>query len=162
MRVWLEIDGQPLPVDLPAGLDGAIECSVDGRGFQVEARALQPGLLSLLLDGRQYRCVLEGDAVLINGQRFAFRVEDPRSLQGRKGSGAGADGPRALKAPMPGRVVRVLVAVGDEVSEAQGILVIEAMKMQNELKAPKAGKVSRVSVGVGDTVSSGDVMVVIE
>jgi biotin carboxyl carrier protein len=63
---------------------------------------------------------------------------------------------------MPGRVVRLLVAAGDEVEEGQGVVVIEAMKMQNELKSPKAGRVARVGVVVGDTVGSGDVLVVVE
>ena len=63
---------------------------------------------------------------------------------------------------MPGRVVRLLVAVGDEVEEGQGVVVIEAMKMQNELKSPKPGRVVRVGVSVGDTVASGDVLVVVE
>jgi biotin carboxyl carrier protein len=63
---------------------------------------------------------------------------------------------------MPGRVVRLLVEVGDEVVEGQGVVVIEAMKMQNELKASKAGRVAKVSVAVGDTVGAGDVLVVVE
>jgi biotin carboxyl carrier protein len=100
--------------------------------------------------------------VVINGHRYGFEVEDPRSLQGRRGVGGTAQGPRPVKAPMPGRVVRLLVEVGDEVVEGQGVVVIEAMKMQNELKASKAGRVARVGVLVGDTVGSGDVLVVIE
>jgi biotin carboxyl carrier protein len=116
----------------------------------------------LLIDGRQYRCVLDGDGVVIGGRRFGFEVTDPRSLQGRRGAGAGTDGPRPVKAPMPGRTVRVLVAVGDEVEEGQALLVIEAMKMQNELKSPKTGRVARIAVGVGDAVGSGDVLVVVE
>jgi acetyl/propionyl-CoA carboxylase alpha subunit len=143
-------------------LDGVLECVVDGGAIAADARMLQPGVMSLLIEGRQYRCVLDGDGVLIGGRRFAFEVNDPRSLQGRRGAGVGAAGPRAIKAPMPGRVVRVLAAVGDEVAEQQGVIVIEAMKMQNELKSPKAGKVVRVAVAVGDTVGAGDVLVVIE
>jgi biotin carboxyl carrier protein len=67
-----------------------------------------------------------------------------------------------VKAPMPGRVVRVLVEAGEDVAEGQGVVVIEAMKMQNELKSPKAGRVTRVGVAVGDTVGSGDVLVVVD
>jgi biotin carboxyl carrier protein len=63
---------------------------------------------------------------------------------------------------MPGRVVRLLVEAGGEVAEGQGVVVIEAMKMQNELKSPKAGRVARIGVAVGDTVGSGDVLVVVE
>jgi biotin carboxyl carrier protein len=163
VTVWLEVEGRKRRVELPSAvLDGAIECVVDGNAIAANARMLQPGVMSLVVEGRQYRCVLDGDGVLIGGRRFAFEVNDPRSLQGRRSAGGGAAGPRAVKAPMPGRVVRVLVAVGDEVAEQQGVIVIEAMKMQNELKSPKAGRVIRVAVAVGDTVGAGDVLVVVE
>jgi acetyl/propionyl-CoA carboxylase alpha subunit len=149
---------------LPAEVDrgGVIECLVDGRSVTVDGRFLQAGVLSLLVGGRQYRCVLDGEGVVIDGRRFGFEVEDPRSLQGRRGAGAGTDGPRAVKSPMPGRVVRVLIEVGQEVEAGEAVVVIEAMKMQNELKSPKAGRVGRVAVGVGDTVGAGDVLVVVE
>ncbi|HUZ97599.1 MAG TPA: biotin/lipoyl-containing protein [Edaphobacter sp.] len=163
MTVWLEVEGKKRRVELPSSvLDGAMECIVDGKLIAANARMLQPGIMSLVIEGRQYRCVLDGDSVLIDGRRFAFEVNDPRSLQGRRSAGRGAAGPRAVKAPMPGRVVRVLTVVGDEVAEQQGVIVIEAMKMQNELKSPKAGKVVRVAVAVGDTVGAGDVLVVVE
>jgi acetyl/propionyl-CoA carboxylase alpha subunit len=167
VTVWLEIGGKKRRVELPGGvgggaMDGGMDCLVDGRAVAVDARMLQPGVMSLVVEGRQYRCVLDGDGVVIGGRRFAFEVDDPRSLQGRRGAGAGAAGPRALKAPMPGRVVRVLVGVGDEVLDGQAIMVIEAMKMQNELKSPKGGRVVRVAAGVGDTVGAGDVLAVVE
>jgi acetyl/propionyl-CoA carboxylase alpha subunit len=166
VTVWLEIGGKKRRVELPANaggaLDGLMDCLVDGRAMAVDVRMLQTGVMSLVIEGRQYRCVLDDDGVVIGGRRFGFEVEDPRSLQGRRGAGSGAAGPRALKAPMPGRVVRVLVAVGDEVVEGQAIMVIEAMKMQNELKSPKAGLVVKVAVGVGDTVGAGEVLAVIE
>jgi acetyl/propionyl-CoA carboxylase alpha subunit len=161
--VWLEIGGRKQRVDLASGArGGAMECSIDGRVVRVDVRLLEPGVMSLLIEGRQYRCVLDGGGVVIGGRRFGFEVEDPRSLQGRRGAGAGAEGPRSVKAPMPGRVVRLLAEVGDTVEEGQGVVVIEAMKMQNELKSPKAGRVVRVGAAVGDTVGSGDVLVVVE
>lgn len=163
MTVWIEVEGKKRRVELSSSaLDGVVECVVDGKAIVANACMLQPGVMSLVIEGRQYRCVLDGDGVLIGSRRFAFEVSDPRSLQGRRGAGGGAAGPRAVKAPMPGRVVRVLVAVGDEVAEQQGVIVIEAMKMQNELKSPKAGKVARVAVAVGDTVGAGDVLVVVD
>jgi biotin carboxyl carrier protein len=165
MTVWLEIGGRQRRVELPAdvlGAGGIVECVVDGLAVAVDFSMLQPGVMSLVVAGRQYRCVLDGDAVIVAGVRHEFVVADPRSLKGRKAAGAGADGPRSVKAPMPGRVVRVLVAVGDEVAEQQGVVVIEAMKMQNELKSPKAGRVVRVAAVVGETVGSGDVLVVVE
>jgi biotin carboxyl carrier protein len=173
MTVWLEVDGRQRRVELPDGLSNgeeAVECVVDGRKLTVKAWRLQPGVLSLIVvdgvdgeeAGRQYRCVLDGSAVVVDGRRHGFEVADPRSLKARRGSGAGTDGPRAIKAPMPGRVVRVLVAVGDEVAEQQGLVVTEAMKMQNELKSPKVGRVVRVAAAVGDTVGAGDVLAVVE
>lgn len=179
VTLWIEIAGRVRKVELPAGgaggmMPGAMTCVVDGRAFAVEARMLAAGVMSLVmlgegdgvLGGRQLRCVLDvaphGDAVIVDGQWMPFAAADPRSLQARRGAGAGADGPRAVKAPMPGRVVRVLVAVGDEVAAQQGLVVIEAMKMQNELKSPKAGRVARLAVEVGAAVQSGDVLVVVE
>jgi acetyl/propionyl-CoA carboxylase alpha subunit len=162
MTVWLEVEGRKRRVELSTALDGVVECIVDGKAITVDVRLLQPGVMSLLVEGRQYRCVLDGDGVLIGGRRFGFEVSDHRSLQGRRSVGGGAAGPRAVKAPMPGRVVRVLAAVGDEVAEQQGVVVIEAMKMQNELKSPKAGRVVRMAVREGDTVGAGDVLAVVE
>jgi acetyl/propionyl-CoA carboxylase alpha subunit len=172
VTVWVEIGGKKRRVELGGTLGGGggagvLECSVDGRAVSVDARLLEPGVMSLLIadpdgEGRQYRCVLDGDGVVIDGRRYGFEVKDPRSLQGRRGAGAGTEGPRPVKAPMPGRVVRLLVEVGEEVEEGQGVVVIEAMKMQNELKSPKAGRVIRVGAAVGDTVGSGDVLVVVE
>ncbi|MBS1800167.1 MAG: acetyl-CoA carboxylase biotin carboxyl carrier protein subunit [Acidobacteria bacterium] len=139
-----------------------LSCLVDGKALTADARFPERGVLSLIVEGRQYRAVLDGDAVIIAGQRHEFSIEDPRSLRGGRGAGDGATGPRTVKAPMPGRVVRVLVAVGDEVAETQGVIVIEAMKMQNELKSPKAGRVVKIAVAVDGTVGSGDALVIIE
>jgi biotin carboxyl carrier protein len=167
VTVWLEIGGKRRRVELPVGTGGAllygpIDCLVDGLAVTVDARMLQAGVMSLLVEGRQYRCVLDGEGVVIEGQRFAFEVEDPRSLQGRRSAGFGTDGPRSVKSPMPGRVVRVLAETSQEVEEGQALVVIEAMKMQNELKSPKAGRVVRIAVGVGDTVGAGEVLAVVE
>ena len=142
--------------------EGPQRCRVDGVPLVADVRVLEPGVMSLVIEGQQYRCVLDGDAVVIDGQRYSFEVDDPRSLAGRRRRSDGTAGPRAVKSPMPGRVVRVLVAAGDVVDEHQGVVVIEAMKMQNELKSPKAGRVARVAVAVGDTVGAGEFLAVIE
>ncbi|WP_313900633.1 biotin/lipoyl-containing protein [Edaphobacter flagellatus] len=164
MTVWVEVAGKQRRVELPAeaAAGGALACAVDGIAVKADVRAAEPGVLSLVVEGRQYRCLLDGDAVIIGGRRFPFVVEDPRSLRGRRGTGEGAAGPRTVKAPMPGRVVRVLVEVGDEVAEHQGVIVIEAMKMQNELKSPKAGRVAKIAVEVEGTVGAGEALIVIE
>lgn len=167
MTIWVEIAGKRRRVDLPeafhvGGKPVTALFAVDGKKIEADARTLHAGALSLIVEGRQYFCVLDGDEVLIDGHRFSFSVADPRSLTGQKGEAAGAGGSRVVKAPMPGRVVRVLVEAGDDVEEHQGLVVIEAMKMQNELKSPKRGRVVKITATAGTTVSAGDVLAIVE
>ena len=139
---------------------------LDGESIAIEAQILRPGVLSLIVDGRAWRVVLEDDAnepaIHIAGERIPYRVDDPRSLKGRRARVGTTDGPKAIKASMPGRVVRILAQKGEAVEAHQGVVVIEAMKMQNELKSPKAGTVAELRVAPGDTVVAGDVLAVVE
>jgi biotin carboxyl carrier protein len=100
-------------------------------------------------------------ALHLGAKRIPYRVDDPRSLRSRRRHGQ-SDGPVTLRASMPGRIVRLLVAKGDTVAAHQGILVIEAMKMQNEIKSPKEGRVADLRVAPGDTVAAGDTLATIE
>lgn len=163
MKLEIEIGGRIRVVEYVPGQTSAV---VDGVPAEVEARTLRPGVLSLIVDGRAWRVVLEENAndpaMHIAGERIPYRVDDPRSLKARRIRTGGLDGPKPIKASMPGRVVRVLVARGDSVKEHQGVVVVEAMKMQNELKSPKDGKVAELRVAPGDTVSAGDVLAVIQ
>ena len=171
MKFDLEIDGQIRTVELEPGENGHYAVTLDGAPLEVEARLLRPGVLSLVVAGRSYRVVREddvsagnggGSSVVVAGQRFSYHIEDPRSLKARRAHPGGDDGPRLIKASMPGRVVRVLAGQCESVEAHQGVVVIEAMKMQNELKSPKAGTVAEMRVAAGDTVSAGDVLAVIE
>lgn len=163
MKLHIEIAGQTRAVEYSPGESTV---TLDGEPLEVHARLLRPGVLSLIVDGRAWRVILEEgpeeSAVHLAGERIAYRVEDPRSLKARRAHSGGADGPVHIKASMPGRVVRVLAQSGDAVESHQGVIVIEAMKMQNELKAPKSGRLAELRVSPGDTVSSGDVLAVIE
>lgn len=163
MKLEIEIAGRVRVVDFTPG---ETTVALDGSSIPVEARLLRPGVLSLLVDGRAWRVVLEESAsepaVLVAGERIPYSVNDPRSLKARRAHAARTDGPRPIKASMPGRVVRVLAKPGDAIEAHEGIVVIEAMKMQNELKSPKDGKVAEIRVKPGDTVAAGDVLAVIE
>ena len=120
------------------------------------------GTWSILIDGRSYAITILGAGeVSVNGRVFHVDVFDPRELRGRR-SAADSSGPQAITAPMPGRVIRLLVEPGQEVSAGDGLIVVEAMKMQNEMKAPRAGRVAAVKTVAGATVSAGDVLLVIE
>lgn len=160
--VWIEVGSKRLKVEFAA--DGAV--LVDGASCSVDLKELEAGVLSLLWTDaagrvRSYRCTAADGAVLVDGERVEYAIYDPRSLR-CAGAAATESGPRPLKAPMPGRVVRVLVDEGDTVEAGQGCVVIEAMKMQNELKAPKAGVVRKLAAKVGETVAAGAVLLVIE
>ena len=132
------------------------------RSAQVEVP--EPGVYSVLMDGRSYEARVEerpgGLVVVIDGYRFEIEVRDPRRWS-RKSGGAGAEGAQSIAAPMPGKVVRVLVAPGDAVEAGQGLVVVEAMKMQNEMKASRAGRVMSVAVKEGATVAAGEVLATI-
>jgi biotin carboxyl carrier protein len=162
MTVWIEIEGRPRRVEVPAVYAGEVAWVVDGVAVAVDAVAVREGVLSLIVAGRQWECVLDGDGVVVAGERFPFAVHDPRALAGRGRGAGGEGGPRALRAPMPGRVVRVLASEGDAIAEQQGVVVLEAMKMQNEMRSPKAGRIRRVAVQVGDTVGAGDLLALVE
>jgi biotin carboxyl carrier protein len=120
----------------------------------------ESGVYSLLVDGVSYEVRVETGQVTVGSRRFDFQVEDPRQWK-RSADSAGGHGHAAIIAPMPGKIVRVLVAVGDEVEPGQGIIVVEAMKMQNEMKAPRAGRVAELHAKESDSVVAGTVLAVI-
>ncbi len=150
MRLNALVDGNEIAVDASAA---------------VELREVEPGVYHLIEGDRsvEVRVVRSADHYLVEvaGRSYSVELFDPRDRRNRPGA-AGGHGRRSVAAPMPGRVVRVLVCVGDAVEAGQGLLVVEAMKMQNEMKSPKAGRVISVGAGAGDTVGAGDVLVVVE
>ena len=130
-------------------------------GVQIEREFSREGT-SVLLNGHSYR-VSQGarSEIWINGRLLSMEVFDPRDL--RPGQGVAANhGRQEIAASMPGKVIRVLVGPGDTVEEGQGLVVVEAMKMQNEMKSPKSGRVAEVRVRPDATVGAGEVLVVVE
>jgi biotin carboxyl carrier protein len=165
MKLSLIVNGTEDSIEI---LTPAPACRFRTGGGEREAHveAPEPGVYSVLLDGRSYdACVEErpggGVAVVIDGYRFEIEVHDPRQWT-RKSAGRGAAGVQRITAPMPGKVVRVLISAGDPVEPGQGLVVVEAMKMQNELKALRAGKVVAVPAKEGATVAAGEVLATIE
>ncbi len=137
----------------------------DGTERDVSILEAEPGIYSVLLDGESYEAKLTngqaGSFVDVRGRHYAVEVIDPRRYRRRSG-GLPGEGRQQLKAPMPGKVVRVLVSEGDEVEPGQGLVVVEAMKMQNEMKAPRAGRVVALAARAGATVGAGEVLAVLE
>ena len=165
--IQIEIDGQPHRLDLSRNAtDGGWNGTLDGERIEIDARLVQPGILSLIVRGHAFRCVLdEGPvetAIQVGGQRYLVSIDDPRSLTARRRKGGASGGQQVIKAPMPGRIIRLLVAAGDQVAAHQGVVVIEAMKMQNELKAARAGKIVEIKIEAGATVTAGQALLLIE
>jgi biotin carboxyl carrier protein len=123
-------------------------------------------VLSILLDGKSYEVKQESAGtdfnIVVSGLRFPAQVRDPRSLRSRRRADAGSEGVRKIVAPMPGKVVRILAQPGTPVEHGQGVIVIEAMKMQNELKSPKKGTVKKVTVREGAAVEAGQSLAEVE
>jgi biotin carboxyl carrier protein len=163
MMLHLTIDGVPGQIEilLPAP---ACRFRLDGEEREADVEQPEPGVYSVIMNGRAYDARIEenalGLAVVIDGFRFRIDVSDPRRLA-RQSGGTDRKGAETIVAPMPGKVVRVLVAPGDQVESGQGLVVVEAMKMQNELKASIAGRVATVPAKEGATVAAGDVLATI-
>jgi biotin carboxyl carrier protein len=133
----------------------------DAPQREVIVETPEPGVYLVLMDGRRYEARIDNGTVTVCGHRFDIEVRDPRRWSGRSAGGAHG-GVQKLAAPMPGKVVRVLVEVGDSVEAGQGIVVVEAMKMQNEMKASRPGKIASLSAKVGATVAAGETLATIE
>lgn len=149
----------PILVDVKELPSGELEVEVNGRRVPVDLAVLEREL-SLRIDGQVIDLVTEGElpelGMIAFGQRAYVRVTSDRlrAAMAAKSDKAGA-GERVLKSPMPGRVVKVLVAEGDQVKQGQGLIIVEAMKMENELKAKSDGTVASVHVKATDTVEGG-------
>ncbi|SPE42508.1 Biotin/lipoyl attachment domain-containing protein [Candidatus Sulfopaludibacter sp. SbA3] len=164
MKLDLTIQGAPGRIEILAPGPACRFRLDEGPLRDADVEVPEPGVYSVLMDGHSYEARVEetpgGLVVVIDGFRFEMSVHDPRRFS-RKSSGRGGEGVQTVAAPMPGKVVRVLVAPGDAVEAGQGIVVVEAMKMQNEMKASRAGRVLTVSVKEGATVSAGDTLATI-
>ncbi len=158
------IDGKNYRLELNHA-EGRWSCRLDGRDVEVDAILARPDVLSLRIGNMAYEVKSERVAnethLWVGSTRFAAEVRDPRSLRGR--ARAGDDqGPKKIVAPMPGKVVRLLVHEGDAVEPGAGVAVVEAMKMQNEIKSPKKGTVQKILVSEGAAVNPGDVLAIVE
>src|SRR5450755_1830938 len=145
MTYDVTIDGKHYRLDLNRAED-RWSCRLDGREVEVDAVLVRPDVLSLRIGNQAYEVKCErvagGTDIWVGSHRFAAEVRDPRSLRGRVRA-VDDQGPRKLTAPMPGKIVRVLVNQGDPIESGAGVMVVEAMKMQNEIKSPKTGTIQK-------------------
>ena len=147
--------------------EGRYAVTLEGHTFELESLVLPHGAVSMIVEGQSFSVEFDekGDevGVLLRGQLTRFDVADERKLRLRAATaGFTVAGRQTVTAPMPGKIVKVFVKVGDVVTEGQGLVVVEAMKMENELKSPKAGTVTQIITKEGATVENGAPLVVVE
>lgn len=141
---------------------------IDGRRYELEASEPEAGVFLFKHEGRIYEARVsssgskESAHVRVGANEFDVRLVDPKRLRSPASDDGHAEGMAEIKTAMPGKVVRILVEPGAEIAKGDGVLIVEAMKMQNELKSPKNGLVKEIRVGEGATVSAGDTLATIE
>jgi biotin carboxyl carrier protein len=159
---------QSYSVELSRAKDGVLRCRVNGEevkgGF--DAQNPEREIISMLVGNQSYEVKRDLSStelqVIVGEERFTADVRDPRSLKARRAKAGASEGPKKITAPMPGKVVRIISPEGTAVEAGQGVIVIEAMKMQNELKSPKKGVVKKIMAAEGATVNAGDALAVVE
>lgn len=164
MKYYARISDNEYEVEIDEG-----KVYIDGEEVAIDLEQIaEPELYSMLFGGRSYELLIEADrfdyAVTLRGEQFQVQVEDERSrkLNAGRRTAKLPDGELAVKAPIPGLVVKVLTDVEEEVEEGQPLIILEAMKMENELRSPKAGIVKKVDAVAGQRVEQNAILIVLE
>jgi len=162
-----EKSGETKTIGLTEKSDNEYEITIDGHAVQVDAAKSSKTIYSIIEDGKQFEVIVDetgahGFDVLVGGQLLHLQAFDERSRLLANTAKASASGPQRVEAEMPGKVVKIAVAAGSEVQEGQGVVILEAMKMENEIKSPIDGVLKEMGVTEGQTVESGALLFVVE
>jgi biotin carboxyl carrier protein len=164
VKLQIEIGGKMRRVEMTQAV-ARPTWAIDGQRVEADAAQVSPGIYSILIDGKSFEVRVETLGAelraVTGGRQFGLLFQDEREWRRNRGGSVEAEGRQQVLAPMPGKIVRVLVSAGDSVLAGQGLLVVEAMKMQNEIRAPKSGTIDRVRVVAGQTVNAGEVVVIV-
>ena len=168
MKLIAEINSEKHEVEIKR--DGAnLSAEIGGRVYELEASEPEPNVYLLKHAGKIYQIFVspnekpgEPFAVNVGNQNYEIKIFDPRRLRGTNAAAGQTTGASEIKTAMPGKVVRVLVEIGAEIKTGEGVIIVEAMKMQNEMKSPKDGIVKEIRYAEGATVNAGDILAIIE
>jgi biotin carboxyl carrier protein len=164
MKLQIEIAGKKHRVALTHAGERVL-WMIDGQLLEADATEASPGVYSILINGKSFEVLVESRGgelrAITSGREFTVVIQNEREWRRNRAGAVEAEGRQQVLAPMPGKIVRVLVSAGDTVRAGQGLLVVEAMKMQNEIRAPKSGTIDRVRVIEGQTVNAGEVVVIV-
>lgn len=162
MKLFAEINSQKHEIKIERK-DEKIFAEVDGRQYELEASEPESNVFLLKHNNRIYQVyVSPNNLISLENHQFEINLTDPKRLRGAGDIGGQTDGAAEIKTAMPGKIVRVLAERESEIKKGEGVIVVEAMKMQNELKSPKDGIVKEIRFAEGATVNAGDILVIIE
>ena len=168
MKLKAQIEDREQELILKAAA-GRVAAEIGGRVYDVEVRRPSPDSFLFFVGTSMYQCRVSTRAsaretfdVDIRGRSYPVTIVDPKRLRSGQNSDRHHHGVAEIRAQMPGKVVRVQIEAGTTVEKGAGIVVVEAMKMQNEMKSPREGVVVSINVKAGDTVNAGDVLAVVE
>jgi biotin carboxyl carrier protein len=164
VKLQIEIGGKKRHVEMTQAGELPV-WTIDGQHVGADATEVSPGIYSILINGKSFEVRMErsgaGLRAIAGSREFSVVIQDERQWRRKRASAVEAEGRQQVLAPMPGKIVRVLVKTGDAVRAGQGLLVVEAMKMQNEICAPKSGTIDRVAVVEGQTVNAGELVAIV-
>jgi biotin carboxyl carrier protein len=165
LKCEIELDGKLRSVEVMHSGERA-RWTIDGSELDVDAVEVSPGIYSILIGGKSLEARVEakGDSqlrVTVASREYEATIRNSRKWKRDRAAGAEAEGRQQVTTPMPGKIVLVLMKTGDAVDAGQGIVVVEAMKMQNEIRSPKSGTVERLLVVAGQTVNAGEVVAIV-
>lgn len=165
MRYTVVVANERVDLEIDLNDPRTVVALVDGRAYSLEAKSVEPGVYWFNWNNRSVELSVtpagEAYTVSVDGIRYPAEILDARAAL-RKAAQQGHDGVVELRAPMPGKIVKILLQPGTEVSANQGVLVMEAMKMQNEVKSTKSGIVKRIAVQENAAVNAGDLLAIVE
>ncbi len=146
-----------------------LTAEIDGKKYEVEVSEPEPNIYLLKHENKIFQIFVapnnipsEPFAVTVKNHNFEIKIFDPKRLRGTGAESGQTEGASEIKTAMPGKVVRILAEVGAEINTGDGVIIVEAMKMQNEMKSPKDGVIKEIRFAEGATVNAGDILVVIE
>lgn len=168
MKLQAAVAGEKHQIEITRDGD-KLFARVDDRNYELEASEPEPNVFLLKHEGKIFEVFVspqknsgEPNAVRIGSTELEVALSDPKRLRGTGSGSDSIDGAAEIKTAMPGKVVRILKSAGDAVEKGEGIIVVEAMKMQNEMKSPKDGAIKEIRVAEGDTVGAGDILIIVE
>jgi biotin carboxyl carrier protein len=162
MKLFAELNNEKHEIEILRKGEN-LTARVNGRDYELEASEVEPNVFLLKFNNQIFQIYVAPNGIVnLKNHQFEIKITDPKRLRGSNSASANADGTAEIKTAMPGKLVRVLVKTGAEIKQGEGVLIVEAMKMQNEMKSPKDGIVKEIRFAEGETVNAGDVLAIIE